>query len=72
MKEHNKYYKPKKGNPRYRLSDEEAKIIHEYRRIKNEAQAEGINPNDVKHGWIKSKKASLFFKNSQYRQRRKE
>ena len=71
MKEHNKYYKPKKGNPRYRLSDEEAKIIHEYRRIKNEAKAEGLNPNDVHSGWIKSKKASLYFKNSQFRQNEK-
>ena len=71
-KEHSERYKNKKGNPRYRLSEDEANIIQEYRRIKQEAKREGINPNDVKHGWIKSKKASLFFKNSEYRKDEKD
>ena len=69
MKDHNKYYKPKKGNPRYRLNTEEADIINEYRRIKKEAEKEGINPNDVHSGWIKSKKASLYFKNRNFREK---
>ena len=67
-----RYIQENKGNPKYRLNQLEAEIIKEYRRVVNEAQREGINPNDVKHGWIKSKKASLFFKNSQYRQQEKD
>jgi hypothetical protein len=54
---------PKGGNPKYRLNEEEVKIIHEYRRIVNEAIDNGVNPSDVKHGWLKTEKSSLFFKN---------
>ena len=71
-KDHKNRYKEKKSNPRFRLKPDEAEIILEYRRIRDEAQQEGINPNDIKHGWIKSKKASLFFKNSQYRKEEKD
>ena len=71
-KDHKNRYKEKKSNPRFRLKPDEAEIILEYRRIRDEAQQEGINPNDIKHGWIKSKKASLFFKNSQYRKDEKD
>ena len=31
-KSHSDRYKSEKGNPRYRLSEDEANIIHEYRR----------------------------------------
>ena len=71
-KNHNKRYRDGKKNPQYRLTQTEADIVREYRRVVSEAEREGINPNDVKHGWIKSKKASLFFKNSQYRQQEKD
>ena len=57
-----------KGNPRYRLNSDEAQIIKDYRRLKQEAQAEGLNPNDVHSGWIKNKKASLYFKNPNFKQ----
>ena len=53
----------KNSNSKYRLHDDEVEIISEYRRIFNEAKDAGLNPKDVKHGWIKSKEASLFFKN---------
>ena len=47
MKQHNKRFKDKNGNPRYRLSEDEADIINKYRRIKQEAENSGVNPN----GW---------------------
>lgn len=56
-----------KGNKRYRLKPEEEKIIQEYRRIKQEADQAGVNFEDVKHGWLKSDKSSLFFKNPDYK-----
>lgn len=52
---------------RKRLSEEEAKIIDDYRAIKNECEATGINPEDVKHGWLKSDNSSLFFTNPAYK-----
>ena len=56
MKNHNKRFKDKSGNPRYRLTEDEADIITKYRRIKQEAENSGINPDDIHSGWIKSKK----------------
>ena len=47
MKQHNKRFKDKNGNPRYRLSEDEADIINKYRRIKQEAEAQGVSVNDV-------------------------
>ena len=47
---------------RMRLKPDEADIIKNYRRIKIEAEAEGVDPATVTHGWIKNKNASLFFK----------
>ncbi len=51
---------------RPRLNDDEMNVINEYRRIKDESNASGINERDVKHGWIKTDKASLFFKNPNF------
>ena len=67
MKSHKKRWKDK-GNPRYRLNSDEAQIINDYRRLKLEAEAEGLNPNDIHSGWIKNKKASLYFKNPNFKQ----
>ena len=53
----------KSSNPKYRLFDDEVEIISDYRRIYNEASEAGIDPKDVKHGWIRSENSSLFFKN---------
>ena len=52
---------------RLRLKDDEVEIIERYRRIKEEANAAGINPDDVKHGWLKTDKSSLFFKNPNFK-----
>ena len=51
---------------RPRLNDDEMNVINEYRRIKDESNASGINEKDVKHGWIKTDNASLFFKNPNF------
>tara|TARA_R100001443_G_scaffold11414_2_gene20969 strand:+ start:2071 stop:3129 length:1059 start_codon:yes stop_codon:yes gene_type:complete len=56
-----------KGNARYRLTNDEVNVLKKYRRIKEEAELQGVNPNDIHSGWIKSKESSLYFKNSGYR-----
>ena len=52
---------------RLRLKADEFDLIQKYRRIKEESIAAGINPDDVKHGWLKTDKSSLFFKNPNFK-----
>lgn len=52
---------------RLRLKEDELDLINKYRRIKEESIAAGINPDDVKHGWLKTEKSSLFFKNPNFK-----
>ena len=52
---------------RLRLKKDEFDLIQKYRRIKEESIAAGINPDDVKHGWIKTDKSSLFFKTPNFK-----
>lgn len=60
--------KPNKGQGiRKRLTKEEADLIDQYRGIQLEAEKSGLNPEDVKHGWLKSDNASLFFTNPNYK-----
>lgn len=56
-----------KGNKRFRLKQDEEKLINDYRRIKDEATKQGVPIEDVKHGWLKSDKSSLFFTNPNYK-----
>jgi hypothetical protein len=51
---------------RYRLKPDEAEIVNQYRAIKREANNLGLDDKDVKHGWLKTKDASLFFKNPNF------
>ena len=51
-----------KGAARYRLKEDEEKILLKYRRIKQEAENEGLDVETVHSGWIKNKNASLYFK----------
>jgi len=56
---------------RLRLKDDELDIVQEFRRLKDESVAQGIPINDIKHGWLKSKNSSLFFKNPNFRSEEK-
>ena len=57
----------KNNNRRYRLNKEEEQALLQYRAIKNQAEENGLNPEDVKHGWLKTDNASLFFTNPDYK-----
>lgn len=59
---------PEKGRTGYRvrLDKEELDLINNIRSLWNESIDLGQNPKDVKHGWIKSKEASLFVKNPNF------
>lgn len=57
----------KQPTTRLRLKEDELDLVLKYRRIKEESIAAGINPDDVKHGWLKTEKASLFFKNPNFK-----
>lgn len=51
---------------RPRITLEEFEIVAQYRAIKNQANNLGLDDKDVKHGWLKNKDASLFFKNPNF------
>ena len=51
-------------------TDEQSYLIQQrkkYRGIKKAAQESGVNIEDVKHGWLKSDNASLFFSNPAFK-----
>ena len=52
---------------RPRLTPDEAEILQKYRAIKKASDKIGINDEDVKHGWLKDKNASLFFNNPNFK-----
>jgi hypothetical protein len=54
------------GNFRPRISHEEFDVVKQYRAIKRESNSIGLDDKDVKHGWLKTKDASLFFKNPNF------
>jgi len=51
---------------RVRLYEDEIEVINNIRSLRKEAIDLGQNPDDVKHGWVKSKDASLFIKNPNF------
>jgi hypothetical protein len=51
---------------RPRLTEDEYKIVQEYRGIKRASDESEIDLRNVKHGWSKSKSASIFFTNPDY------
>jgi len=55
---------------RPRLSTQEQAIIRKYRGIKRASKEAGVSVHDVKHGWLKTKEASLFFNNPSYKNQR--
>ena len=52
---------------RSRLSPEEFEIIKELRAFEKSCKDQGLNPEQVKHGWFKSKETSLFVKNPNFK-----
>jgi len=56
----------KQNQHRPRLNDEEYKLIQEYRGIIEASEEMQLNVKDVKHGWLKNKHASVFFKNPHF------
>lgn len=52
---------------RVRIYDDEIELLNNLRTLSNEAIDAGINPEEVKHGWIKNKSSSLFMKNHKYK-----
>jgi len=53
---------------RFRLKKDEIEILMQYRGIKSATDEAGVDEKDVKHGWLKTKEASLFFKNPNFKQ----
>lgn len=54
---------------RKRLSQEEANLVDQFRRVKDEAINAGVDPQDVKSGWLKTDESSLYFTNPDYKTR---
>ena len=57
----------KNQSARFRLKKDEIEILMQYRGIKNATDEAGVDDKDVKHGWLKTKDASLFFKNPNFK-----
>jgi hypothetical protein len=51
---------------RPRITREEFDVVQQYRAIKRECDDQDIDLKTVKHGWLKSKNTSLFFKNPNF------
>jgi hypothetical protein len=56
------------NSARFRLKQDEIEMLMQYRGIKNATDEAGVDDKDVKHGWLKTKQASLFFKNPNFKQ----
>jgi hypothetical protein len=54
------------NNLRVRLYEDELELVNNLRSLWNEAVDLGQDPRDVKHGWVKSKAASIFVKNPDF------
>lgn len=57
----------KNTSARFRLKEDEIQMLMQYRGIKNATDEAGVDDKDVKHGWLKTKDASLFFKNPNFK-----
>ena len=58
------------GVSRIRLNPTEFELIQQYRAIQKSANDLGLDEQDVKHGWLKTKDASLFFTNPAHKDKR--
>lgn len=58
----------KNSSGRFRLKKDEIEVLLTYRGIRDAAKALDLNESEVKHGWLKTKKSSLFFKNPNFKE----
>lgn len=58
--------KKRKSCIRPRVSEDEYEVIKKYRAIKEQSNGMGLDDRDVDSGWLKTKEASLHFKNPNY------
>jgi len=56
-----------KSTRRYRLKEDEVNALDEFRRIRDEAINAGVDPSDVKAGWLKTEDSSLYFRNPNFK-----
>ena len=59
--------KGRKRNIRTWVNDEEKSMLKELRAFEKSCKEQGLNPEQVKHGWFKSKETSLFVKNPNFK-----
>ena len=59
--------KYRQTNKQFRLKADEVEALGNYRRLKDEAEANGLDPRSVKQAWIKTDEASLFVKNPNFK-----
>ena len=52
---------------RPRITPEEFDVVKKYRGIKKASEDAGVDIEEVKHGWLKTGNASLFFKNPKFK-----
>jgi len=53
---------------RVRIYPDELEALNNLRNLWNTAIEKGLNPQEVKHGWVKDDNASLFIKNHNYKE----
>lgn len=54
---------------RPRLKEDEYEVVQKYKAFKKASENQGLDPQSIKHGWFKSKDASLFSTNPGYKSR---
>jgi len=59
--------KGRKRNIRKWVNEEECNLLIELRAFEKSCKEQGLNPEQVKHGWFKSKETSLFVKNPKFK-----
>ena len=52
---------------RARVNQNELEMLRELRAFEKSCKDQGLNPEQVKHGWFKSKETSLFVKNPNFK-----
>ena len=57
---------------RIRVTDDELELINNCRRLHNEAIDKGVDPDTVKHAWLKDKGISMFVKNPNFNTRERD